>query len=57
MIIKLHERFEILLPNNNDIVCNHQRHIEILLTEHFKLGNGFAPPLVEATFHRKNDTL
>ena len=36
MIISLHERFGTLLPNNNDIVCNHHRNIEILLIEHFK---------------------
>ena len=57
MIIKLHERCKTLLPNNNDIVCNHHRNIEFLLIENFILGNGLAPPLAESMCHTRNDTL
>ena len=54
MINKVHERalrvilnnhgsdFETLLQNNND-VCNHDRNIQILLIEIFKIKKGFAP--------------
>ena len=54
MINKLHERsfriilndyssdFIILLENNNDI-CNHQRNIQALLFEVCKMKNGLAP--------------
>ena len=58
MINKLHERllriilidysndFNTMLENNNDI-CNHNRNIQDLLIEVFKMKNRLAPPIIE----------
>ena len=67
MINKVHERalrvilndhgsdFETLLQNNND-VCNHDRNIQILLIEIFKIKKGFAPLIMGYILKERKNT-
>ena len=67
MINKLHESslriilndyssdFNVLLENNNDL-CNHNRNIQALLIEVFKMKNELAPLIIESILNKRFNT-